>query len=87
VFVFAMHGCAACDEYMPRFKQLAGAHRSRIPIGIYDLAKGGADAAFANKLGVQATPTTVVMDTRGRLHKFVGNVGNAVIRQLLQRAT
>jgi len=87
VFVFAMHGCSACDEYLPRFKQLSGPLRNQMPIGIYDLAKDGLGATnFAGKLGVQATPTTVVMDRRGRLHRYVGAVGNAVIRELLKRA-
>lgn len=86
VFVFAMHGCGACEEYLPRFQQLAGPYRGRIPIGIYDVAKGGRAAMLGNKLGVHATPTTIVMDERGKLRRFVGALGNAAINQLLRHA-
>lgn len=86
VFVFAMQGCGACEEYLPRFQQLAGPYRRRIPIGIYDVAKGGHAAMFGDKLGVKATPTTVVMDGRGHLKRFVGALGNAAINQILRQA-
>ncbi len=80
-----MHGCSACEDYLPRFKQLAEPYRGAIPIGIYDVndATGG---HFGDKLGVQATPTTVVMDRHGRLKRFVGALGNAAIRALLKQA-
>ncbi len=85
VFVFAMHGCGACEEYLPRFQQLAGPYRRQIPIGIYDVAKGGRAAMLGDKLGVKATPTTIVMDGHGRLQRFVGALGNTAINQLLKR--
>lgn len=86
VFVFAMHGCGACEEYLPRFKQLAGPYRSVMPIGIYDVAKDRKAAQLSDKLGVKATPTTIVMKG-GRLRQFVGALGNAAINQLLREAT
>ncbi len=86
VFVFAMHGCGACEEYLPRFKQLAGPYRREVPIGIYDVSRGGREAAFGDKLGVRATPTTVVLDRRGKLHRVIGAITNRAIKELLDRA-
>lgn len=85
VFVFALQGCGACEDYVPRFKQLAGPYRTEIPIGIYDVGDGRG-AEFGTKMGVRATPTTVVMDRAGRLHRAVGAIGNAAIKALLDRA-
>lgn len=84
VFVFGQFGCPACSEYIPRFKRVAGPYRRHFPIGIYDLAKDGPHAnEIATRLGIRATPTTVIMTTRGSLHKRVGALGDADIRALL----
>lgn len=86
VFVFGAHGCPACTEYVPRFKRIAGPYRNRFPIGVYDLARDGQHAnEFASRLGIRATPTTVVMTHRGAIHKKVGALGDAQIRELLER--
>lgn len=86
VFVFAQAGCGACEDYLPRFNGVVQSERPSCPVGTYDLAKDAHAQEFANRLGVQATPTTVVMDSRGRLHKFVGALAEGAIRQLLKRA-
>jgi thioredoxin-like negative regulator of GroEL len=84
VFVFGQAGCPACLGYIPRFKRIAAPYRGRIQIGVYDLARDGQHAnEFASKLGIRATPTTVVMNRRGGLHKHVGALGDAQIKQLL----
>ena len=83
VFVFGQAGCPACEEYLPRFKQLASG--SPFPVGVYDLAKDRKANDFATRMGVSATPTTVVMDRHGRLHKTVGAVTDSAIRALLKR--
>jgi thiol-disulfide isomerase/thioredoxin len=80
-----MPGCGACEEYLPRFQQLAGPYRREIPIGIYNV-QDGRGAHFGDKMGVKATPTTIVMDKHGRLKRFVGALGNAAIRELLKHA-
>lgn len=85
VFVFALQGCGACEDYVPRFQQLAGPYRREMPIGIYDVG-AGRGAEFGNRMRIQATPTTIVMDRRGRLHRAVGALGNAAIKALLDRA-
>lgn len=87
VFVFGQTGCPACAAYIPRFKRLAAPYRQRIQIGVYDLARDGQHAnEFASKLGIRATPTTVVMNRRGSLHKHVGALGDAQVKQLLDSA-
>jgi len=84
VFVFGQAGCPACAVFVPRFKRIAGPYRKRIQIGVYDLARDGRHANdFASKLGIRATPTTVVMNRRGSIHKHVGALGDAQIKQLL----
>lgn len=86
VFVFGQAGCPACSEYVPRFKRLAAPYRNRFPIGIYDLARDGQRVnEFASKLGIRATPTTVVMNRRGGLRKLVGALTEAQIRELLEK--
>jgi hypothetical protein len=86
VFVFGQAGCPACSEYIPRFKRIAAAFRDRFPIGIYDLLRDGPKAnEFATRLGIRATPTTVVMTSRGSLHKHVGALAESAIRELLER--
>lgn len=82
-----MHGCGACEDYVPRFQQLAGPYRRDMAIGVYDLAKGGRDAMFADKLGVRATPTTVVMNRHGRFRRVVGSIADSAIRALLNNAS
>lgn len=86
VFVFAQAGCGACEEYVPRFNGVVRSARPSCPVGTYDLAKDRHAQEFANRLGVQATPTTVVMDSHGHLHRFVGALADSAIRQLLKRA-
>lgn len=81
-----MDGCGACEQYLPRFKQIAGPYRQALPIGIYDVSKGGKAAAFGDKLGVRATPTTIMMDRRGKFHRVVGAIADRAIKQLLDRA-
>ena len=80
VFVFVAHGCGACHEYLPRFRRLAQA--AGAPGRVYDIAKDQHGAAFADKLGVKATPTTVVMRD-GKIKSIVGGVSNAEISKLL----
>lgn len=88
VFVFGQTGCPACTEYVPRFKRLAEPYRRRFPIGIYDLAKDGQHAnEFASRLGINATPTTVVMTSRGTIAKHIGALAESAVKALLDRVS
>lgn len=84
VFVFGQTGCPACEDYIPRFQRLAGG--AACPIGVYDLAKDPKANEFATRLGVNATPTTVVMNSRGQLLKKVGAIADREIQKLLRLA-
>lgn len=87
VFVFAQHGCPACENYVPRFQQLAAG--APFVTNVYDLASDDRANDFANKIipgGVKAVPTTVVMTQSGKLRTHTGALGNADIRRLLSEA-
>ena len=87
IFVFGAHGCPACEEYLPVFKDTVSRSRPSCPVGVYDLAKNDPRVAeFATRLGIRATPTTVVMDSRKKLHRAVGALTAAALQQLLKRA-
>jgi len=101
--VFAMPGCGACDEYLPRFERLVKAYRAQgvpfvlwrpgqafphgsIPVLIYDAAAQNDEMqAFADRLGISATPTTVMMG-RSTTAKIEGAIENDHIERLLHAA-
>ena len=86
VFVFAQHGCPACENYVPRLQQLAAG--APFPVGVYDLASDDNANNFASKIigRVTAVPVTVVMSRSGKLRTHVGALGDAQIRQVLASA-
>ena len=84
VFVFIAEGCPACHEYLPRFKQVAAPARARgLPIGIYDVARDRKAAQFAQRLKIDATPTTIVLTRDGKLRKYIGGISAAEITRAL----
>ncbi len=86
-FVFIQEGCGACHEYMPRFyRAVQRFPRYAFPVGVYDLAHDRHGNHIASGLGVKVTPTTVVMDSHGRLHKKEGALAQSEIDQLLRLA-
>ncbi len=88
VFVFIQEGCGACHEYMPTFNYVAGPLRGRIPIGVYDIAKPDRrHQRLAQSLGVNVTPTTVIMNSNGTLKKYEGALGVTALRAALAAAT
>jgi thiol-disulfide isomerase/thioredoxin len=60
ILVFAMQDCPACHEYMPRFQTVAGQFADRIPYQILD-ANAPANQQIAERFGIEATPTTMVL--------------------------
>ncbi len=82
VFVFVQEGCFACRDYLPRFRRLS--RGVPFPVGIYDIAQSDERVQeFARKMSVRATPTTVVLDSRGHLHRHVGALPEAQIIEVL----
>jgi thioredoxin-like negative regulator of GroEL len=86
VFVFLQDGCPACHEFGPRITRLAHPFRAQgFPVGFYDMAKDTRAAELGQRLGVNATPTTIVM-RNGQLHKHVGALADTMIAKLLKFA-
>lgn len=83
-FVFIQGGCPACHDFMPKFKQASRGFPYKV--GVYDIGKGGHGAEFANRMRIRATPTTVVLDSGGHLHRREGTMPVADISALLGRA-
>ena len=88
VFVFIQAGCGACMDYEPKFARVAAEHPPGAPVvGIYDLADNNARVQeFSEKLGIRATPTTVVMTSSGAFHRHVGSLPVAQIRDIFAKA-
>lgn len=83
-FVFIQEGCPACHDFMPKLQQASQGFPH--PLGVYDVSKGGHEQAFGDRMLVRATPTTIVMDSAGRMHRAEGTLGVGQIRALLGRA-
>jgi hypothetical protein len=81
VLVFVMTGCPACHEYVPRFRKAFRGAR------ILDVSRDRRAAALADRLGVKATPTTVVRDSAGTVTKRIGAISDADIGKLLGKLT
>lgn len=103
LLVFAMPGCGACDEYLPRFEKHVRAFQRQgvpfhfwrpgqpiaagsIPVLVYDAAADNVELqAFADRLGITATPTTAMM-TRTNTAKIEGAIDDDHIDRLLYAA-
>lgn len=84
IAVFIMQGCGACHDYLPRFTQIARGYPS-LQARVFDVSTAqGNDVA--NRLGVRATPTTIVDYQDGRMLRRVGALDNADITRLFERA-
>lgn len=97
VFVFIQAGCPACVDYKPKFEHVAAevaeaarssGHPPGAPVvGVYDMATPDRRLRkFAESLGVNATPTTVVMTSNGKLKPYVGSLPITQIRALFASA-
>ena len=100
VVVFAMPGCGACDDYLPKFMHAVRQHQrwgapfhvwrpglpihpGTIPVLLYDAASPDpALQDFADRLQIEATPTTAVLGRRS-VHKVEGSLGPMEIDNLL----
>jgi thiol-disulfide isomerase/thioredoxin len=59
VVVFTIPGCPACEDYIPQFQQVAGQYPT-VQSYVIDAStqQGG---PYADRFGVEATPTTMVL--------------------------
>lgn len=83
VFLFVLKGCGACEEFLPRFRRVSQPYEQHLPIGVYDMAQSQRAEQFGTKLGVNATPTMVLLDRYGRIRRSVGAVDDASIVRAL----
>lgn len=62
IIVVTMAGCDACAEYLPVFRQVAKRHVT-VPVHYVDAAaeRGSQAWQIAERYGVRATPTTLVL--------------------------
>jgi hypothetical protein len=82
-----MAGCPACTEFLPRFGRISAPLRARgLPVHVGDITKRGPAQAWAERLKVEATPTTVVLRSDGKSYRRVGAVSDAEIAKLLAAA-
>ena len=65
VVVFHMTGCHACHDYLPRFKRVAVKYRPFVDIKQVNISHA-ANQDAADKYKINAAPTTVILDAKGK---------------------
>lgn len=86
VLVFVQDGCPACDEFTPRIARISQPYRARgLPIHLVNM-RGVQGVALAEKLRIEASPTTVALNGDRRLKTAVGAVDDREIAALLAAA-
>lgn len=86
VLVFVMQGCGACSEYMPRFSRVVRPfHQRGLPVHIIDVNADKRSVAFADRLKIKSTPTTLVMGRRGAVRRE-GAIPDSEIKKILEQA-
>lgn len=89
IALVVMPGCGACEEYEPRFLQVAESYARRgLPIIKIDaMTEDPNTIAFMNKHAVNATPTVVAATLyRGPLAKIEGTATVSETRALFETA-
>lgn len=88
VIVFAMPGCGACEEFLPRFAKLAAPYRRKgLPVFVFDAASPDPGLqAFADQYKVSGTPTTLVLPRGQGVIRREGALDDAESQLLLDRA-
>jgi thiol-disulfide isomerase/thioredoxin len=84
VIVWTQEGCPACEDYIPRFLQIAKRYERCLPILIVDVNRF---PEAADAFGVMNTPTTFVSRYGQRSFRFLdGDVPEYAIESLFQAA-
>ena len=84
VLLFAQAGCPACSEFLPRARRASFV--TRVPVFPID-TRSPRGEALANRFGIEATPTMVVVRSDGRaLGRKVGGIPDAELYGLLAAA-
>lgn len=85
VILFVIQGCEACDDFKPRFHQIAQRYRQYIPIMMMD-ANDPRCADLAGRLNVGNVPATFVLRRPTGAIRVEGAIPNSQIAWLLDIA-
>lgn len=85
VTVFVAKHCGACHDYMPKFKAVAGHFRRFVNVQVVETSSPRG-AAYANRMGIRGTPTTIVQTARGTSIRRVGALRTPDIARLFESA-
>ncbi len=85
VILFKMEGCPACEEYEPRFRQIASSYQGCFPILIVDAADPSI-TPMADRLKVHAIPATFVLRRPTGVIRAEGNIENDELTWMLNAA-
>lgn len=91
IVIVHMHGCPACEEYVPQVKALSGPYeRQGIPVLYIEADDQRPEAQrWMNDYDIQDLPTTLVLKNKqfgGGVWKMTGSQDEAQIRQMLDFA-
>lgn len=85
VTVFVAKHCGACHDYMPKFKAAANRFRRFVNVQVVETS-GQRGAAYANRMGIRGTPTTIVQTVRGTTIRRVGSLHMPDVVRLFESA-
>lgn len=88
VVVFVMKGCGHCEDYLPTFRQVARSWNRTVPAYEIRVDKMTEEQTrFADRMKVEATPTTVAVSRRsGGAMRLEGAQSPAAVNYLFQQA-
>lgn len=88
VIVFVMKGCGACEEYLPRLKQLMKQHQFTVQLFVLDVSDpNNTDIGYhADRFRIQATPTTIIARRNGGYQSFEGSLNERETLNVLRHA-
>lgn len=88
VVVFVMKGCGHCEDYLPTFRQVARGWNQTVPAYEIRVDKMNEEQTrFADRMKVEATPTTVAVNRRsGGAMRLEGLQSPEAVNYLFQKA-
>jgi len=84
VVAFGQPGCGHCEEFLPRFRTVAGRYARCVPAAVFDALWFKYD--YLQAIGVTTTPSVVVFRHGRPTTRPIGHVSDAEIEALFQRS-
>jgi thiol-disulfide isomerase/thioredoxin len=81
IVLFTIPGCAACEEYKPRFMRIAKQFQQRIPVVVLD-ANDQRNADLGTRLKVANVPATFVLRRPTGVIRVEGSIPDSQIAWL-----